>query len=125
MKNKLTTIDTSRLPVIEWEGKRVMTLAMIDKLHGKCDGSALQTLTNHKHRFTLNQDSYLLKGRKTLNALPEGIVARRASQLWLITETGYLLLIKIMRDEHAWNVHQSVVATYFNQNKAESYQYDN
>lgn len=125
MKNELITIDNNNLPIIEWEGKRVITLAMIDKLHGKADGAAWNTLTNHRRRFILNRDGYLLKGKKVLDTLPEGTVDRRASQLWLITETGYLLLIKIMRDDRAWDVHQSVVTTYFNQNKAESYQYDN
>lgn len=124
MKNKEINIDARRLPVIEWEGKRVMTLAMIDKLHGKM-GSARNALARHKNRFNLNTDAYLLKGKKALNALPEGTVDRKARHLWLVTETGYLLLIKMMRGERAWDVHQSIIAAYFNQNKAESHQYDN
>lgn len=123
--SELITIDANTLPVIEWEGKRVITLAMIDKLHNKAEGSSRVTLTNYRSKFKLGQDAYLLKGKKELNALPKGSVDKRASRLWLITESGYLIFIKIMRDDLAWDAHKKITTTYFTQNKAEGFKHGN
>nr|ELR5171769.1 ORF6N domain-containing protein [Providencia rettgeri]ELR5196508.1 ORF6N domain-containing protein [Providencia rettgeri] len=122
--SELITIDANALPVIEWEGKRVITLAMIDELHNKAKNSSRVTLTNHRSKFKLGQDAYLLKGKKELNSLPKGTVDPKTNALWIITESGYLIFIKIMRDDLAWNVHKNVVATYFTQNKVENFKHD-
>ncbi|MDE9455463.1 ORF6N domain-containing protein [Xenorhabdus bovienii] len=105
---------SNKFPAIEWEGKRVVTFAMIDKLHNKSEGASKADFSNHRSKFKNGVDAFLLKGKKELNPLPHGVVDSRASHLRLITESGYLILIKIMRDPLAWESQKEIIANYFN-----------
>ncbi|MDC9591353.1 ORF6N domain-containing protein [Xenorhabdus sp. XENO-10] len=104
----------NKFPVIEWEGKRVFTLAMIDELHKRYKGSTERNFRINKNKFKYGVDTFLLKSKKELNPLPPGIVDSKASHLRLITESGYLILIKIMRDPLAWETQKEIIANYFN-----------
>lgn len=104
----------NKFPVIEWEGKRVVTFAMIKKLHNRTEKTIGENYRKHKDKFKYGVDTFLLKGKKELNLLPHGTVDSRANQLRLITESGYLILIKIMRDPLAWETQKEIIANYFN-----------
>ncbi|PHM67910.1 ORF6N domain-containing protein [Xenorhabdus kozodoii] len=104
----------NKYPAIEWEGKKVVTFAMIKKLHNKTEKTIGENYRRHKDKFKYGVDTFLLKGKKELNLLPHGTVDSRANQLRLITESGYWILIKIMRDPLAWETQKEIIANYFN-----------
>ncbi|MDE9590197.1 ORF6N domain-containing protein [Xenorhabdus bovienii] len=105
---------SSKFPVIEWEGKRVITFAMIETLHNRTKGALDMNFRGNKNKFQYGVDTFLLKGKKELNLLPHGVVDSRASQLRLFTESGYWILIKTMRDPLAWETQKKIIANYFN-----------
>jgi len=116
---KTVTIVVTAIPVIEYKGLRVITLAMMDKLHHRPDGTARRNFNENKdkleegkHYFHLNYQEIksLYEFRTTgISPNPQGII--------LITERGYLKLVKSFNDEFAWEVQDQLVDGYFDSKK--------
>ena len=62
MKNKLTTIDATDLPVIEWKGVRVVTTETLASGYGSDVKSIQMNLANHKARFIEGEHYFKLEG---------------------------------------------------------------
>lgn len=114
MENKLTvTINTTELSVKEYQGKRVVTLKEIDAVHQRPEGTARKRFNDNKGRFIEGVDYFV---RNTDEAMKEfGITAPNG--LTLITESGYLMLVKSFTDDLAWKVQRQLVNTYFRAQK--------
>lgn len=105
-------INNQSLEVKEWNGRRVVTFKDVDRVHQRKEGTARHNFwQNHKH-FIANVDYFLLKPEDkpkleflTLKIPPKGIT--------LLTETGYLMLVKSFTDDTAWNVQRELVNSYF------------
>ena len=110
MNNKLTvTINQTELPVKEYQGQRVVTMKEIDAVHQRPEGTARRNFNANKHRFIEGVDYFV---RTASEAAEEfGIIA--PSNLTLITETGYLMLVKLFKDDLAWTVQRQLVNVYF------------
>jgi hemoglobin-like flavoprotein len=116
---KTVTIIDVTIPVLEYKGTRVITLAMMDMLHHRTDGTAGRNFREHKdkleegkHYFHLtSQDvkSFDEFRRMGVSASPQGLV--------LLTERGYSLLVKSFSDEIAWEVQDHLVDGYFDTKK--------
>ncbi|GEM_PF-4129580 len=50
-QTKSTTIVDATIPVVEYKGQRVITLAIMDKIHNRPDGTAKRNFTEHKDKF--------------------------------------------------------------------------
>ena len=46
--------------MVEYQGKRVVTLAMIDSVHQRPEGTAKRNFTENRHRFIDGEDFYLI-----------------------------------------------------------------
>jgi phage antirepressor YoqD-like protein len=104
----LTTDRTVEFPVIEAEGQRVVTLAMIDQIHGRPEGTARRNFNENRNRFTQGEDYFVRNSSEAENI---GVMAPRG--LTLLTESGYLLLVKSFTDDLSWAIQKQLVATYF------------
>jgi hypothetical protein len=103
------TINQTPLSVKEYEGKRVVTFKDIDTVHNRPDGTARKRFNENKKRFIEGEDYFV---RKTDEAAQEyGIAAPNG--LTLITESGYLMLVKSFTDDLAWKVQRELVNSYF------------
>lgn len=93
----------------EYRGHRVVTLRDVDELHARSDGTARDRFNNNKKRFIDNEDYFVCNSyeAKTLFGVkaPNGLV--------LLTESGYLMLVKSFNDDLAWNVQRQMVNAYF------------
>jgi hypothetical protein len=95
--------------VKEFNGQRVVTFKDIDELHKRPEGTARRNFNENKHRLIINEDYFVrnsYEAREEFNiTAPNGLV--------LITEQGYLMLVKSFTDDLAWVVQRQLVTGYF------------
>lgn len=109
MKNNLISINSTDLTVKEFHGQRVVTLREVDAVHQRPYGTARKRFNDNKDRFVEGVDYFV---RNSDEAAKEyGIIAPNG--LTLITESGYLMLVKSFTDDLAWDVQRQLVNTYF------------
>ena len=119
MNNEIL-INNSPLLIKEYNGLRVVTLKDIDTVHGRAEGTARKRFNDNRMRFIDGEDYFV---RKTDEALREyGITAPNG--LVLITESGYLMLVKSFTDNLAWSVQRQLVKSYFRAKQLDSYLID-
>ena len=98
----------------EYNGQRVVTFKDIDAVHHRPEGTAKRNFRANKDHFVEGKDYF---GRNSSEALSEyGITAPNG--LTLITERGYLKLVKSFTDPLAWQVQDELVDGYFYAKKA-------
>ena len=106
---ELIHIGNSDISIKEYNGQRVVTFKDIDAVHGRPEGTARKRFNDNRHHFIENDDFFV---RNTDEAKKEyGIVAPNG--LVLITEQGYLMLVKSFTDDLAWDVQRQLVNSYF------------
>lgn len=107
--NHLIMINQHDLSVKEYEGVRVVTLKDIDQLHERPDGTARKRFNDNREHFIEGIDFFVRnpdEAKKEFGAVaPNGLT--------LITESGYLMLVKSFTDDLAWKVQRQLVNTYF------------
>ena len=110
--NNLVKINNSDLLVKEFKGQRVITFKEIDLVHERVDGTAKRNFNSNKPHFIENVDYFFVK--------PSDVEAYeiRTSEInnagtYLITESGYLMLVKSLSDDLAWTVQRELVNKYF------------
>ncbi len=108
MQNEIT-INGKALPVREYQGKRVVTLKDVATLHGQSLSTIRHNFNNNRKHFIENQDYYLLEGScvKKLHTDPY------TQKLNIFTESGYLMLVKSLTGDVAWQVQRELVNRYF------------
>lgn len=111
--NELTSINNAQISVKEFSGQRVVTFKDIDAVHGRADGTARKRFNENKERFIFGEDYFVRKTDEALNEF--GITAPNG--LTLITESGYLMLVKSFTDDLAWKVQRELVNGYFRARK--------
>lgn len=103
------TINTTALTVKEYKGQRVVTLKEIDKVHQRPEGTARKRFNDNKEHFIEGVDYFVRnpdEAAKEFDTIaPNG--------LKLITESGYLMLVKSFTDDLAWTVQRELVNSYF------------
>ncbi|MCE1031988.1 ORF6N domain-containing protein, partial [Pseudomonas asiatica] len=104
----LVTIHNTQLPIVEYRGQRVVTLAMIDQVHERPEGTARRNFNEHRDKLIEGEDYFV---RNSSEARQMGFVAPNG--LSLLTEQGYLMLVKSLTDDLAWTVQRQLVNNYF------------
>lgn len=111
--SNIVTINNTDLQVIEYRGQRVATLAQVDEVHERPEGTARRTFNDHKHRLVEGEDFFVCN---TSEAKALGVTAPNG--LVTMTERGYTMLVKPFTDDLAWEVQRKVVAGYFHGKEA-------
>lgn len=111
------TINNTSLQVIEYQSKRVVTLAQVDAVHGRPEGTAGRNFREHKHRLIEGEDYFKVGAdeirRNNPGAIPDAL---RRNDVILLAETGYLMLVKSFTDDLAWQVQRQLTNHYFRGN---------
>lgn len=102
-------INRQSIAVKEFDGQKVITLRDVDLVHQRSDGTAGRNFRQNRKRFIEGKDYFQRNSSEARNEL--GIVAPNG--LILLTEMGYLMLVKSFTDELAWKVQRQLVETYF------------
>ena len=132
MSEKIT-IGSSEISVKEWNGERVITFSDVDAVHCRVEGTAKRCFSENRNRFTEGRHYYFITtkiikrqidtlennddvqkyGKRIFENLEylKSIVPNRG--LTLITERGYLLLVKSFNDDLSWQIQEQLVDSYF------------
>lgn len=113
MMNELIHIGNADISVKEYNGQRVVTFKDIDTVHSRPDGTARATFNRNKERFVVGQDYFVCETYEAKElfgiSAPNGIA--------LMTEQGYLMLVKPFSDDLSWEVQRQLVNGYFKARK--------
>lgn len=111
--NNLIKIGNQVISEKEFKGQRVVTFKDIDLVHERPDGTARRNFNHNKNYFIENEDYFVRNSSEAQNefkvAAPNGLT--------LLTEQGYLMLVKSFTDDLAWTVQRQLVSNYFNKRK--------
>ena len=110
----LITINNIHIQIKEYKGQRVVTFKDIDEVHQRPEGTAARNFRENRDKFVLNEDYFYLADKELANfKQATNFVGSNAKELILITESGYLMLVKSFTDGLAWQVQRQLVNTYF------------
>ncbi|MDC4242732.1 ORF6N domain-containing protein, partial [Clostridium tertium] len=110
MNNQIVKINNADLLVKEFNGQRVVTFKDIDVLHERVDGTAKSNFYENKKHFIENEDYFIIT--KSLKyEIPTLEIPNRG--ITVLTESGYLMLVKSLQDDLAWKVQRELVNNYF------------
>ena len=112
MKNQIVQINSTDLSVKEFKGQRVVTFKDIDMLHERVEGTAGRNFRENKIHFVENEDFFFIKPADVgNNEIRRSEINNKGT--YLITESGYLMLVKSLQDYLAWKVQRELVNNYF------------
>lgn len=116
--NSLITINNKNLSIKEFQNQRVVTFKDIDTVHERVEGTASRNFRENNDKFIKNTDYFLVTGDE-LKKLKQAtnFVGSNANGIILITESGYLMLVKSLNDSLAWKVQRELVNNYFRKNQ--------
>ncbi len=113
-KRAVVQIGETEIQKIEYRDQQVVTFAMIDKVHGRVDGTAGRTFRENKTRFVDGEDFCILNQPDEIRRLgftrPQG---GTPATVVLVTRRGYLKVTKSLNDDRAWEVFDQMVERYF------------
>ena len=120
-----------------YRGQPVLTFAMIDAVHRRPEGTARRTFRQNKTQLRQDRDYFHVTRNLPMSEIrtleytspnpmdefrpfeyipPKGII--------LLTESGYLLLVKSFTDALAWEIQRHLVQVYFRAQRPEAYAVD-
>ncbi len=105
-------INNTSLSIKEYNGQRVVTFKDIDAVHNRPGGTARKRFNDNKKHFIECEDFYKISPSEFRTAIGE-MDLRQQNNITLITESGYLMLVKSFTDDIAWDVQRQLVKTYF------------
>ncbi|PHM65393.1 ORF6N domain-containing protein [Xenorhabdus sp. KJ12.1] len=112
-KNEVITINQTQMPVVEYQGQRVVTFSMIDQVHARPEGTARAAFNRNREHFIEGVDFHELTADVIRTESLSGIFPSRTPKGMILTETGYLMLTKPFNDDIAWQVQRELVSNYF------------
>lgn len=113
--NEIVKIGNHNLSAKTYNGQRVVTFKDIDTVHERPDGTARKRFSDNKDRFIEGEDYFKVKCCEVRpffgQTLPNGFNPN--ADIMLLTESGYLMLVKSFTDDLAWAVQRKLVDSYF------------
>lgn len=112
MRNAIT-LNNSHMPLVEYQGLRVVTFAMVDDAHQRPEGTAAATFRRHRRRFVSGRHFFELTGDVLRRQMFIALFPAHTRKGIVITEMGYLLLVKPFQDDLSWLIQEELVNAYF------------
>ena len=113
MDNELVHIVNADICIKEYKGQRVVTFKDIDTVHQRAAGTANKRFLDNKKRFVDGEDFFTVSNSEIRKSLIFPISDNDFADKTLITESGYLMLVKSFTDDLAWEVQRQLVKSYF------------
>lgn len=115
---ELIRIGNTDISIKEYKGQRVVTFKDIDTVHNRPEGTARKRFSDNRKHFIENEDYFVVTPQTLENTelsekrtLEKSVTSNRGTAL--ITEQGYLMLVKSFTDDLAWDVQRRLVNGYF------------
>lgn len=110
--NELLTIGNTQITAKTLDGKPVLTFRDIDAIHHRPEGSASRNFRSNRQRFIEGEDFFKITPDEFRQAIGD-MDSRQQNDVYLFTESGYLMIVKSFTDDWAWEVQRKLVKTYF------------
>lgn len=110
LKLSIEPKPVDELTIKEYKNQRVITFKDMDEVHGRVEGTAKRNYMQNKKHLIKDVDYFFITTAeknefRTLEIPNRGLI--------LLTESGYLMLVKSFTDDLAWNVQRSLINSYF------------
>lgn len=106
-------IQGTEIQIKEYRGKRVVTFKDIDAVHQRPEGTAKRNFNHNRNRFISGVDFFKVSANEFRTHFNINHSKQAVESVTLITESGYLMLVKSFTDDLAWKVQRELVDTYF------------
>ena len=113
MVREIVKIGNQEVEAIEYRGQRVVTFAMVDRLHRRPDGTAGRNFRENRERFTDGEDCFELSTDEIRRQTFSSLFPPHTVKAILLTESGYLMLVKSFNDDVSWLTQKHLVRSYF------------
>ena len=111
---EIEKINETELTVKVYQNQRVVTFKDIDMVHERPEGTAKRNFSANKKYFIDGEDFFLISKREVGTDFVQTYgFSETAPSGMLITESGYLMLVKSFTDDLAWEVQRQLVKSYF------------
>lgn len=110
---EIIRIENSDISVKEYKGQRVVTFKDIDTVHGRPDGTARKRFNDNFQHFIEGEDYFKVSPSEIRTSKLFDIPDKATTDYVLISEQGYLMLVKSFTDDLAWKVQRQLVSSYF------------
>lgn len=113
--NKLIKINNQNLKIKEFNNQRVVSFKDIDMVHERAEGTAKRNFIENKEKFIEGVDYFEIK-KSIKNEIRTFEIPNRG--ITVLTASGYLMLVKSLHDDLAWQIQRELVNNYFAMQKA-------
>lgn len=115
--SEMIRIGKTDISIKEYNGQRVVTFKDIDDVHNRPDGTANKRFLDNKKRFVEGEDFFKVSNSEIRKSRIIPISDNDYMDKILMTEQGYLMLVKSFTDDLAWEVQRKLVNEYFKTKK--------
>ena len=106
-------INDVPLKIKEYKGQRVVTFKDIDTVHNRPEGTAKRNFHINRKHFVEGEDYFKVCWDEIRTNKIMDISPKTHHDIILVTESGYLMIVKSFTDDLSWNVQRQLVKTYF------------
>lgn len=117
---ELIKIGKQKIQVKEYKGQRVVTFKDVELVHERPEGTANKRFLDNRKRFLEGEDYFVVSNSEIRKSRLFPISDNDYMDKVLLTEQGYLMLVKSFTDDLAWEVQRSLVKNYFTKGKQKS-----
>lgn len=105
-------VNNVSLPILEWNGERVISFKDVDRIHERVLGTTSRNFHRNIEHMILGKDYYKLSMNeiRSLNINSKYIYPKG---LTVLTRSGYLMIVKSLKDDRAWEIQKQLVNAYF------------
>lgn len=113
----MNELSKTEMPSVKvWNGQRVVTFKDIDKVHQRPEGTAKKAFSRNRKRFIKGVDYFIVTRSEIQKSVKDTLeyfenIPNRG--LTVLTETGYLMVVKPFTDDLSWEVQRQLVTGYF------------
>ena len=111
---ELVKIEDTELAIREYNWQRVVTFKDIDTVHKNKIGTARRNFNRNKKHFVEGEDFFCLTrgiSNETNSYIRNITIPNKG--ITVLTETGYLMIVKSLTGDLSWKVQRQLVNTYF------------
>lgn len=109
----IITVENTEMQIREYNGQRVVTFKDIDTIHQRVKGTARNAFNRNRRHFIKGVDYITLKPDEQENIDYVRLTYIPQKGITLLTESGYLMVVKAFTDDLSWQVQRQLVNTYF------------
>lgn len=118
MQKQIVALGNSEVAVKEFKGQRVVTFKDIDAVHERPEGTARKRFNDNKKRFIDGEDYFKISASEFRTHFNPAYSKQATEDITLITEQGYLMIVKSLTDDLSWKVQRQLVSSYFKKEAA-------